>query len=89
MNTGRFAITNAVWERLSPHLPGKATDCGVTATDNRLFLEAILWRGQISQPRFGRPFLARRAAIVFLDCLDRSKYNDRGNELIHATLEVT
>ncbi len=24
-------------------LPGKVTDCGVTAKDNRLFLEAVLW----------------------------------------------
>ena len=24
-------------------LPGKATDCGVTAKDNRLFFNAIVW----------------------------------------------
>ena len=31
------------WEKIAPLLPGKKTDCGVTAKDNRLFLEAILW----------------------------------------------
>ena len=44
MNTERFVLGDEVWEKVSPHLPGKATDCGVTATDNRLFLEAVLWR---------------------------------------------
>lgn len=29
---------------IAPLLPGKASDCGVTAKDNRLFLEAVLWR---------------------------------------------
>ncbi len=44
MNTERLVFADEVWEKVSPHLPGKATDCGVTAADNRLFLEAVLWR---------------------------------------------
>ena len=32
------------------HLPGKATDRGVTAADNRLFLEAVLWRVRAGSP---------------------------------------
>ncbi len=31
MNTDRFVIADRVWEKVAPHLPGKATDCGVTA----------------------------------------------------------
>jgi transposase len=31
------------WNRIENLLPGKATDCGVTAKDNRLFVEAVLW----------------------------------------------
>jgi putative transposase len=31
------------WERIEDLLPGKASDRGVTATDNRLFVEAVLW----------------------------------------------
>ena len=65
MNTGRFAITNAVWERLSPHLPGKATDCGVTATDNRLFLEAILWRVRTGSPWRDLPISFGNSNSVF------------------------
>ena len=50
MNTERFVLGDEVWEKVSPHLPGKATDCGVTATDNRLFLEAVLWRVRTGSP---------------------------------------
>ena len=31
------------WDRVKDMLPGKATDRGVTAKDNRLFVEAVLW----------------------------------------------
>ena len=31
------------WERIEQLLPGKATDRGVTAKDNRRFVEAVLW----------------------------------------------
>ena len=33
-----------------PLLPGRATDRGVTARDNRLFLEAVLWRVRTGAP---------------------------------------
>jgi hypothetical protein len=36
----RRVLRDDQWERIIPLLPGKATDCGVTAKDNRLFLEA-------------------------------------------------
>ena len=39
----RQELSDAVWERISPHLPGKASDPGRTGRDNRLFVEAILW----------------------------------------------
>ena len=31
------------WARIEHLLPGKATDVGMTAKDNRLFVEAVLW----------------------------------------------
>lgn len=31
------------WIRIEPLLSGKASDCGVTGKENRLFLEAVLW----------------------------------------------
>ncbi len=50
MNSDRLVIADDVWDKVSPHLPGKATDCGVTASDNRLFLEAVLWRVRTGAP---------------------------------------
>jgi len=50
MNTERFVVADSVWKKISPYLPGKATDCGVTAADNRLFLEAVLWRVRTGSP---------------------------------------
>jgi len=44
MNEERFVLTDDVWLRLAPHLPGKQGDAGMTGKDNRLFLEAVLWR---------------------------------------------
>jgi transposase len=46
----RFGITDSVWERVAPLLSGKASDRGVTARDNRLFLEAVLWRVRTGSP---------------------------------------
>ena len=56
----RYALTDEQYERLAPLLPGKASDRGVTARDNRLFLDAVLfvannggqWRDL--PPRFGK-----------------------------------
>ena len=44
LERSRFVVGDAVWEKVAPLLPGKASDPGATARDNRLFLEAVLWR---------------------------------------------
>ena len=46
----RFVVGDAVWEKIAALLPGKASDRGVTARDNRLFLEAVLWRVRSGLP---------------------------------------
>jgi transposase len=46
----RFVVSDAVWEKIASLLPGKASDSGVTAKDNRLFLEAVLWRIRTGSP---------------------------------------
>ena len=38
------------WERIEPLLPGKASDPGCTARDNRLFVEAVLWIMRTGSP---------------------------------------
>jgi len=48
----RFVVSDGLWARLEPCLPGKASDSdsGVTAKDNRLFFEAVLWRVRTGSP---------------------------------------
>ncbi|GGF72181.1 transposase [Terasakiella brassicae] len=50
MNTDRFVISDHIWEQIEPVLSGKSSDCGVTGKDNRLFLEAVLWRVRTGTP---------------------------------------
>ena len=40
---GRDILRDDQWGRIKGFLPGKASDRGVTASDNRLFVEAVLW----------------------------------------------
>ena len=39
----RYELTPAQWERLAPLLPGKVSDPGRSAADNRLFVNGVLW----------------------------------------------
>ena len=39
----RTKLRDDQWERIQGLLPGKSTDAGRTAADNRLFLEAVFW----------------------------------------------
>ncbi|MFT7060537.1 MAG: transposase [Pseudorhodobacter sp.] len=50
MNEQRFVVTDHIWQRLEPHLPGKARDAGATAKDNRLFLGTVFWRVRTGSP---------------------------------------
>lgn len=50
MHEQRFVVTDRVWAKLEPLLPGKASDSGMTAVDNRLFLEAVFWRVRTGSP---------------------------------------
>ena len=46
----RHAISDEHWERIEHLLPGRAGDPGVTAKDNRLFIDAVLWIGKTGSP---------------------------------------
>ena len=56
----RHSIRDEHWERIQDFLPGQEGDPGVTAKDNRLFVDAILWIGKTGSPwrdlpeRFGK-----------------------------------
>ena len=46
----RHDITDQIWERLQPHLPGGAGKRGRPARDNRLFLDAVFWNLRTGAP---------------------------------------
>ena len=39
----RYELSDAQWRRVADLLPGKKSDPGRTALDNRLFVNAVLW----------------------------------------------
>jgi len=39
----RLVLTDAQWAKMEPHCLGKPTDPGRSGTDNRRFVEAVLW----------------------------------------------
>jgi transposase len=39
----RYELTDPQWRLIQELLPGKASDPGRTASDNRLFVDAVLW----------------------------------------------
>ena len=47
---GRFGLRNDQWERIKHLLPGREDTVGVTAADNRLFVEAVLYRYRTGMP---------------------------------------
>ena len=46
----RRMLRHDQWVRIKEHLPGKPSDCGVTAKDNRTFVEAVLWIARTGAP---------------------------------------
>lgn len=46
----RKVLRDDPWERIEQILPGKVSDRGVTAKDNRRFLEAVLWIMRTGSP---------------------------------------
>lgn len=46
----RKILRDDQYARIENMLPGKASDVGVTAKDNRLFVEAVLWMARTGCP---------------------------------------
>ena len=46
----RYALRDDQWERIEELLPGREGHVGVTAKDNRLFVEAVLYRYRAGIP---------------------------------------
>ena len=46
----RYGLRDDQWDRIKDLLPGRTTSVGVTARDNRLFIEAVLYRYRAGIP---------------------------------------
>ena len=46
----RFGLRDDQWDRIKDLLPGREGHVGVTAADNRLFVEAVLYRYRAGIP---------------------------------------
>jgi len=94
----RYALRDDQWDRIKDTLPGRRHTVGVTAADNRLFVEAVLYRYRAGVPwrdlpeRFGdwknvhRRF-SRWAKSGVWERIFRSLAEDADNE--HAMLDST
>ena len=46
----RWVLTDAQWAKMEPHCLGKPSDPGRSGTDNRRFVEAVLWIARTGSP---------------------------------------
>ena len=46
----RFVLTDVQWAKMEPHCLGKPTDPGRSGSDNRRFVEAVLWIARTGSP---------------------------------------
>ena len=46
----QFVLTDAQWAKMEPHCLGKPSDPGRSGSDNRRFVEAVLWIVRTSGP---------------------------------------
>ena|ERR1700712_3508035 len=61
----RFVLTDAQWAKMEPHCLGKPSDPGRSGTDNRRFVEAILWIARTGSPWRDLPSLFGNWNTVF------------------------
>jgi transposase len=46
----RLVLTDAQWAKMEPHCLGKPSDPGRSGSNNRLFVEAVLWIARTGSP---------------------------------------
>ena len=46
----RLSLSDAQWDRMEPFCLGKPSDPGRSGSDNRMFLEAVLWIARTGSP---------------------------------------
>ncbi|MBS3025408.1 IS5 family transposase [Acidiphilium multivorum] len=61
----RFVLSDSQWAKMEPHCLGKPSDPGRSGTDNRLFVEAVLWIARTGSPWRDLPPLFGKWNTVF------------------------
>ena len=64
----RFELRDDQWERIKELLPGRDGSVGVTAADNRQFVEAVLYRYRTRMPSRDLPERFGDGTQVHLRC---------------------
>ncbi|UKD16067.1 IS5 family transposase (plasmid) [Burkholderia aenigmatica] len=84
----RTLLSDEVWARIESVLPGKEGDPGRTATDNRWFVEAVLWIGRTGCPWRDLPKTFGRWHTVYMRF---SRWRRKGvwERVIHAVADET
>src|SRR6478736_2251377 len=75
----RFGLRDDQWERIKNLLPGREGSVGVTAADNRLFVEAVLYRFRTGMPWRDLPERFGEGTKIHtrFTALDGGRYADR------------
>lgn len=71
----RFVLTDAQWAKMEPHCLGKPSDPGRSGSDNRRFIEAVLWIARTGSPWRDLPPLFGKWNTVFKRYSDWVKAN--------------
>ncbi len=84
----RTLLSDEVWARIESVLPGDEGDPGRAATDNRWFVEAVLWIGQTGCPWRDLPKAFGRWHTVYMRF---SRWRRKGvwERVIHAVADQT
>lgn len=93
LRPSRYELSHAQWERIEPLVPGKVGDPGRTASENRLFVNGVLWvlrsgaRWSDLPPRYGQyksehKRFTRWAANGVWERVFRALTKDRDNEYL-------
>ncbi|MBU9576804.1 IS5 family transposase [Burkholderia multivorans] len=84
----RTLLSDEVWARIKSVLPGKEGDPGRTASDNRWFIEAVLWIGRTGCPWRDLPKAFGRWHTVYMRF---SRWRRKGvwERVIHAVADET
>ena len=61
----RFVLTDCQWAKIEPHCLGKPSDPGRSGMNNRLFIEAVLWKARTGCPWRDLPEVFGNWSTVF------------------------